>query len=189
MNGENDMSVTLTNIREIVKKMGTLSGERTLILISPGFFAQTSAAMAEKSQILDVAARYNVTISTIDARGLYTTVMDASERGGSSNRDLTTGQHAQYHSDEMNFNEDVMSELAEGTGGTYFHNSNDLENGLKSLAAAPEVVYLLAISLKDVKHDGSYHSLKVKVDKKGLRTQARRGYFAPDKEKPKKSPH
>ena len=189
MNGENDMSVTLTNIREIVKKMGTLSGERTLILISPGFFAQTSAAMAEKSQILDIAARYNVTISTIDARGLYTTVMDASERGGSSNRDLTTGQHAQYHSDEMNFNEDVMSELAEGTGGTYFHNSNDLENGLKSLAAAPEVVYLLAISLKDVKHDGSYHSLKVKVDKKGLRTQARRGYFAPDKEKPKKSPH
>jgi VWFA-related protein len=189
MNGENDTSVTLTNIREIVKKMGTLSGERTLILISPGFFAQTSAAMAEKSQILDVAARYNVTISAIDARGLYTTVMDASERGGSSNRDLTTGQHAQYHSDEMNFNEDVMSELAEGTGGTYFHDSNDLENGLKSLAAAPEVVYLLAISLKDVKHDGSYHSLKVKVDKKGLRTQARRGYFAPDKEKPKKSPH
>ena len=87
----------------------------------------------------------------------------------------------------MNFNEDVMSELAEGTGGTYFHNSNDLENGLKSLAAAPEVVYLLAISLKDVKHDGSYHSLKVRVAKQGLKIQARRGYFAPDKEKPLKS--
>jgi VWFA-related protein len=186
MNGEHDMTATLTNLRQIVKKMGTLSGERTLILISPGFFTQTSSAMAEKSQILDLAARCNVTISAIDARGLYTTVIDASQQGSSSGRDLMTGEHAQYHSDQMSLNEDVLSELADGTGGTFFH-SNNLENGLKSLAAAPEVVYLLAISVKDVKDDGSYHSLKVKVDKKGLKTQARRGYFAPDKEKPRKT--
>jgi VWFA-related protein len=187
MHAESDISVSLSNIREIVRKMGTLSGERTVILISPGFFAQTSSAMAEKSRILDIAARCNVTISAIDARGLYTTVIDASARGGSSARDLITGEHAQYHSEEMSLNEDVMAELADGTGGTYFHSDNDLENGLKSLAASPEVVYLLALSLKNAKHDGSYHSLKIKVDKKGLRTQARRGYFAPGKEKPKKS--
>jgi len=143
--------------------------------------------MAEKSRILDIAARCNVTISAIDARGLYTTVMDASERGGSSARELITGEHAQYHSEEMNLDQDVMAELADGTGGAYFHNNNDLENGLKSLAASPEVVYLLALSLKNAKHDGSYHSLKIKVDKKGLRTQTRRGYFAPGKEKSKKS--
>lgn len=187
MHAENDVSVSLTNIREIVRKMGTLSGERTVILISPGFFAQTPSAMAEKSRILDIAARCNVTISAIDARGLYTTVMDASERGGSSVRDLITGEHAQNRANDMSLNEGVMAELADGTGGTYFHNNNDLENGLKTLAASPEVVYLLALSLKDVKHDGSYHSLKVKVGKKGLKTQARLGYFAPGKEKPKKS--
>jgi VWFA-related protein len=187
MNGENDMSVTLTNMREVVRKMGTLSGERMVILISSGFFAQTPMAMAQKSQILDLAARCNVTISAIDARGLYTTALDASERGGSSIRDVMTGEHAQYHADEMNFNEDVMAELADGTGGTYFHNNNNLEGGLKSLAAAPEVVYLLAISLTNVKHDGSYHSLKVKVGRKGVKTQTRRGYFAPDKERAKKS--
>jgi len=42
-----------------------------------------------------------------------------------------------------------ISLRADGTGGTYFHNNNDLENGLKSLAASPEVVYLLALSLKE----------------------------------------
>jgi VWFA-related protein len=187
MHAENDVSVSLTNLRQIIEKMGTLSGERTLILISPGFFAQTPSAMAAKSQILDIAARRNVTVSAIDARGLYTSVMDASERGGSSVRDLITGERAQNRANDMSLNEDVMAELADGTGGTYFHNNNDLENGLKSLAASPEVVYLLALSLKDVKHDGSYHSLKVKVGKKDLKTQARRGYFAPGKEKPNKS--
>jgi len=185
MHAENDWYVTLTNLRQIMEKMGDLAGERTLILISPGFFAQTPSAMAEKSRILDAAARRNVTINAIDARGLYTTVIDASERGGSSVRDLMTGEHARDRADDMSLNEDVMAELADGTGGTFFHNGNDLENGLKSLAAAPEVVYLLALSLKEVKHDGSYHSLRVKVDRKSLKTQSRSGYFAPGKEKQK----
>jgi VWFA-related protein len=143
----------------------------------------TPEAMAEKSQILDLAARSDVTISAMDARGLYTTEMDASERGGSSAQDLMTGQHAQYRADTMNFDEDVMSELADGTGGTYIHNSNDLEGGFQRLAAVPEYVYLLELSLEKVKLDGTYHRLKIKVDQGGLALQARRGYFAPKKEK------
>jgi hypothetical protein len=33
----------------------------------------------------------------------------------------------------------VMAELADGTGGTFFHNSNDLDAGFTSLTEAPEV--------------------------------------------------
>lgn len=178
-NGEHDVSASLSAVKEFVLKMGALPGQRTLILISPGFFTMMPEAMAEKSQVLDLAARSNVTISALDARGLYTTEIDASERGGSSAQDLMTGQHAQYHSDEMNLDENVMAELADGTGGTYFHNSNDLQGGFKSLTVAPEYVYLLEISLENVKHNGSYHRLNVKVSKGGLNVKARRGYFAP----------
>jgi VWFA-related protein len=179
MNGERDVSASLRTVREFVQKMGTLPGQRTLILISPGFFTMTADAMAEKSLVLDSAARANVTISAMDARGLYTTGIDASERGGSSAQDLVTGQRAQYHADEMNFDEQVMSELADGTGGTYFHNSNDLEGGFKSLTQVPEYIYLLEFSPENVKRDGTYHPLKVKVDRSGLTLQARRRYYAP----------
>ena len=72
-----------------------------------------------------------------------------------------------------------MADLAEGTGGTYFHNNNDLEGGLKSLAAAPEYLYLLEFSLQGVKPNGTYHPLKVEVAPTGLTLQARRGYFVP----------
>ena len=177
--GERDVWVTLSTVREFVRRMGALPGQRTLILISPGFLTVTPDAMTQKSQVLDLAARSNVTISALDAGGLYTTEIDASQRGGSSTLDLQTGQHSQYHSDTMSLNEDVMAELANGTGGTYFHNSNDLEGGFKSLTQAPEYVYLLEFSLEEVKPDGTYHHLKVKVDKDGLKLQARRGYFAP----------
>ena len=181
--GEHDVSASLRTVREFVQKMSTLPGERALILISPGFFTMTADAMAEKSLVLDSAARANVTVSAMDARGLYTTGADASDRGGSSTQDLVTGQHARYHADEMNFDEEVMAELADGTGGTYFHNSNDLEGGFKSLTQAPEYVYLLEFSPEKVKRDGTYHPLKVKVDRNGLRLQVRRGYFAPKSDK------
>jgi VWFA-related protein len=167
--GERDVWSALATLSEIVGRMGTLEGQRSLVLISPGFLTLTPGAMAEKSPILDLAAQANMTISALDARGLYTTEIDASERGGSSAQDLMTGQHAQYHSDSMTLNGDVMSELAGGTGGIFFHNSNDLKGGLKSLAQGPEYLYLLESSPEKFKPDGSCHRLKVKVDQDSVR--------------------
>ena len=90
------------------------------------------------------------------------------------------GQRTRWHSpfstrlksenrrDSMSLNENIMAELAAATGGTYFHNSNDLEGGFKRLAEAPEYLYLLAFSIGDMKQNGSHHRLKVKVDQDGL---------------------
>jgi hypothetical protein len=39
---------------------------------------------------------------------------------------------SEYRRNSMSLNEDVMAELAHGTGEAYFHNSNDLESGLSS---------------------------------------------------------
>lgn len=86
----------------------------------------------------------------------------------------------------MNLSNDVMAELADGTGGSYFHNSNDLEGGFKSLIQAPEYVYVLEFSLENVKPDGVYHSLKVKVTQLSLKVEARQGYFAPVPDRTKK---
>jgi VWFA-related protein len=178
--GDRDVSVTLSTVKEFVRRMGKLPGQQhTLILVSPGFMTVTPNSMREKSEVLDLAARANVTISALDARGLYTTNLDASERGGASTRDLMTGETQQYHAETMNMSENVMSELANGTGGTFFHNSNDLEGGFKSLAQAPEYVYLLEMSLDQVRPDGVFHPLKVKVKRANVKAESRHGYVAP----------
>jgi VWFA-related protein len=185
---DRDVTVTLSTVADYVRRMGKLPGQHTLILISPGFLTITGNAMNEKSQVLDLAARSNVTISALDARGLYTTNLDASQRGGDSALDLMTGRSLQYHSESMNLAEDVMAEFALGSGGKFFHNSNDLEGGFKELTQAPEYVYLLEMSLENVKADGTYHRLKVKVkgERDALKVEARRGYFAPAAAKRKK---
>jgi VWFA-related protein len=186
--GDQDVRVTLATIREFVRKTGTLPGQRTLVLLSPGFLTLTQEALTSKTQILDLAAQSSVTISAIDARGLYTTELGASERGPDSKIAMQTGYESASHRASVGLNEDVMAELAEGSGGTYFHNSNDLEAGLRNLTVTPEYVYVLELSLDNLKPDGTYHRLKVRVDRAGLQTQARRGYFAPklgnDEKKP-----
>jgi VWFA-related protein len=184
--GDQDVHVTLGSVAEVVRKMEVLQGERTLILISPGFLTVTPAALSEKSHVLDLAALSNVTISALDARGLYTTEIDASENGAHTMEALVTGHESDYHRNTMTFAENVMAELADGSGGTYFHNRNDLQGGLQKLTAAPEYVYILELSLANVKMDGTYHPLNVKINRNGLRLQARRGYFAPQPPRKKK---
>lgn len=181
--GDQDVRIALGFIREIVRKMGAMPGQRTLILVSPGFLTMTEDAVAEKSRILDLAAHSNVTINAVDARGLYTATLEASDRSrGSPLAERTESQNRGY---SMALSEDVMAEFADGTGGTFFHNSNDLEGGLRALTVVPEYVYLLELSLQNVKQNGEYHRLKVNVDQDGLKVVARRGYFAPKPENSK----
>ena len=117
--GEQDYRSTLSFLRLIVSKLGALPGQRVLILISPGFLTSDVEAMTLKSQVLDVAAQSNVTISAIDARGLYTTNVEASNQGGGSMIDVRA--QPQYLEAARTASESVMAELADGTGGTYFH--------------------------------------------------------------------
>jgi VWFA-related protein len=181
--GDQDVHVTLDFVTNVVRKMGTLPGQRTLILVSPGFLTLTPEAMAEKSEILDAAAQSNVTISALDARGLFTTEVEVGEHATGTIMDMMTGKQSEDHSNTMTQSEDIMAELADGTGGTFFQNSNDLEGGFQTLAEGPEYVYLLELSPEKVKQDGTYHRLKVNVDQPGLSLEARRGYFAPKREK------
>ena len=177
--GEEDARDSIAAVGAVIRAMAKLPGQRTLILVSPGFLSLSGETMAFKSQVIDQAAAANVVVNAIDARGLYAGNVDASQGGRTSMLGLMTGEQTQNQLAAAQANEDAMAELAYGTGGTFFHNSNDLEGGLRSVSAAPEYLYLLEISLKDVKKDGAYHRLQVKVDQPGLDVQARRGYVAP----------
>jgi hypothetical protein len=74
---------------------------------------------------------------------------------------------------------DVLGEAAQGTGGIFVENTNDLKEGLTRLES-PHTVYVLGFSPENLKPDGQFHKLQVKlVNSAHLVVQARRGYFAP----------
>ena len=74
----------------------------------------------------------------------------------------------------------ILAELADATGGTYFHNNNDLQEGFRLTGGAPEFRYVLGFAPPTMKNDGSFHTLKVTVKGiRGVTVTARQGYFAP----------
>jgi VWFA-related protein len=178
--GHRDIQETYAVIAELVRRMAKLPGQRTLILVSPGFLNVEPYSLTTESQIVQLAAQSNVVVSAIDTRGLYTSQLAASDPSPGAG-----GPNPEYRRNEMRLAADPMAELADGTGGTFFHNNNDLDAGFRLLIEAPAYVYLLELPVNDVKPDGSWHRLKVKVDREGLEVQARRGYTVPRAEKNK----
>jgi VWFA-related protein len=175
--GDRDTRLALDILKGLVRRMGGLPGSRSIVMISPGFFL-TLDHRSEEADLMDRAIRANVTINSLDARGLYVLIPggDASTPAGFSS---TNPQKNQMITAGAMANADVMAELAAATGGTFFQNNNDLGEGLKRVAAQPEFIYILGFSPQNLKLDGSYHALKVTLAKSlsGYQLQARRGYF------------
>jgi len=175
--GEQGTRVTLSTLKSVIRRLSAKPGQRLIVLASPGFLALSGEAMNDKAEILDLAASLNVMISSVNIRGLFTTNMDASQSGSSSV--AAQNSISQYFSQSALASEDVLAELADGTGGTFFHNNNDLAAGFTQVAAAPEVSYVLGFSPQALKPDGSFHRLKITIaTRKDGSIQARRGYYA-----------
>jgi VWFA-related protein len=178
--GERDTRLAFTVLESAIRRLSAAPGDRALILVSGGFLV-TDELRFEETDIMDRAIRTNVRISSLNARGLYTIVPggDASTPTQVANPQLMNLK-AQYQRESALAEEGIMEELADATGGRYFHNNNDLKAGFGEVAATPEFVYVLGFSPQNLKLDGAYHALKVTLKvSHGLDLQARRGYYAP----------
>ncbi|MGC1367935.1 MAG: VWA domain-containing protein [Candidatus Acidiferrum sp.] len=165
------------HMEDIMRRLASMPGQRVMVFVSPGFIPST--LQVETSALVDRATKANIVINTIDARGLYTPDMgdisdpyrDPPNLIGVKDSYRVAGQSAQ---------EDILGQLADGTGGTFFHNRNDVDEGLREAGAAPPITYLLGFSPQNLKLDGSLHTLKVSFARKtDYKIQARHGYFAP----------
>jgi VWFA-related protein len=178
--GDRDTRMSLDTLKSLVRRMAILPGSRTIVLVSPGFFLMDEHR-SDETDLMDRAIRANVIISSMDARGLYIvgTGTDISARLPSSPQ--SANLITQYAVASASANADVMAELADATGGTFFHNNNDLAEGFKQITAQPEFIYVLGFSPQNLKFDGSLHALKVTLAKEahgsGYQLQARRSYF------------
>jgi VWFA-related protein len=174
--GENESRVSLDSLKDVVHSISRMPGQRSVVLVSPGFI--TPSLEYESSEIVDRAVRSQIAINTLDARGLYVILPfgDASHHPPVSPGEGKT----QIEVAAASAQDDLLEVLAASTGGTFFHNNNDFDEGFRRLAETPEYSYLLAFVPQNLKLDGSFHSLKVTLkNPQHLTLQARRGYFAP----------
>jgi VWFA-related protein len=178
LNGDKDTMSSLDALRNVIAKLASMPGQRTIVMVSPGFLVLDDMR-DQQTGLIERAIRANIVIGALDARGLYASsgMPDASEPNVNP---ATMTQKAAYRNTEATTQSDVMATLAEGTGGTFYHGTNDYDEGIARTAAAPDVLYVLGFSPLDLKLDGKYHNLKVTLKGvKGMDLQVRKGYYAP----------
>jgi VWFA-related protein len=178
-----ETTYALRGLENLVRRMSVAPGLRSIVLLSPGFLMLTAEQHVE--EIVDRALRANVIINALDSRGLFVHVPfgDASQNPAVIPHSAAlVGRKEQLHLDRMNVVSEVLNELAYDTGGTFFHNNNDFNEGFQKVGSLPEVYYLLGFSPQNLKSDGRFHTLKVALNpREGYSLQARRGYYAPQK--------
>jgi VWFA-related protein len=171
----------LQELEKVVDYVARMPGQRTVVLVSPGFLSRSE--QSDLDRIIDHALRAEVVVSSLDPRGMSVPVRegDVTHSYLPYEGSVLAALHRQDEERESSAR-DVLQELAQGTGGEFVHNINDLQAGLARLAGAP--AYYLGFAPTDMKPDGKFHSLKVELAEKhaGFTVTARRGYFAPGSE-------
>ncbi len=176
--GDQQTDYVYRHLEDTMRRLAAMPGQRVMVLVSPGFIVTTNTR--EGRDLIDRANRSNIVINTIDARGLYTPDLLGDISDPAVDSGSTVGYKSSYRIQAQFAQSDILGQLADGTGGTFFHNRNDIDQGLRRAVAAPPLSYLLGFSPQNLKVDGRYHTLKVTLaSKQKFTVQARHGYYAP----------
>ena len=148
---------TLSALGFAAKRLSEVNGTRILVLTSSGFLLSPGAP-PELAHFIDGAVRGNIVVHAIGAQGLEARMPGPKD---SLRRSLFLMP---------------LQNIANGTGGHYFRDNNDIAGDME-LAANPEVSYVLAF--KPGIPDGKFHTLKIRfLSKRGDSLEFRPGYFS-----------
>ena len=130
----------------------------------------------EFEPILRLASAANVTIDTVDSRGLFTEkAFEASSAGTSPTVDGAVGR---VERDTAAANGNTLGEIADATGGTAYHGSNDLLAGFQRAFADGRDYYTIAYVPTNANYDGMFRAITVRVRDPRAVIIAKRGYWA-----------
>ena len=129
-------------------------------------FAQ-SELYSQMRQVFTAANRNNAAIYALDPRGLTAFEFDVNEAVG-------LRQDAQ----SLRVTQDTLRTLADETDGRAIVNSNNLAPGLEQIVRDSSFYYLIGYSSTPAPTDGEFHSITVRLKRRGLDVRARKGYWA-----------
>ena len=166
-------------VNKALELLARAPGTRVLLMVSTGFLS--GLMDNEKSAAVDRAVRYGIVINAIDAKGLWSEIPGREAQTVGSLPLATFFFETSTIGSRNDAVNAVMEEFASGTGGLFFHNSNDLAGGFEQLGAVPETTYLIAFRPDSEGPAGRYHKLKVRLaTRNGDYVQARPGYVTPN---------
>jgi len=178
--------VALSSLREVADRMADLRGRRkALVFISEGIdydiydvFNSRDASMVrdEVRAAITAATLSNVSIYSVDSRGLTSFDDDESESGDLASRG---GIGPGSSSEQLRVAQDSLRILSDMTGGFAAVNSNDFGHIFERIVRDNSTYYLLGFTPTNDKRDGRFRKISVRVSREDVMVRARKGYAFP----------
>jgi VWFA-related protein len=171
----------LAAIEGLSNVLAGIPGRKALVEFTGGITQTGEENRAELRAATDAANRADVSIYSIDARGMFATppggdVTAEATKGNS----MFSGASVFHQTDQREDSRDTLATLSTDTGGRAFFDLGDLSDAFPKIESENSGYYLIGYNLPpDVKRDGTWHAVRVKVDVPGAHIRYRNGYYAP----------
>ena len=167
-------------IASVSKSLAYINEKKSMLYFSGGIQRDGIENQASLRSAINAAVRANLSIYSVDTRGLQT----ISALGDASTGSLrgTSGYNgaALQNNLDANFNtQEVMATLSSDTGGKAFFDSNDFSPAFERIQRDTSAYYVLGFRSTDSRRDGRYRKLTVKVNRTDVKLEYRPGYYAP----------
>jgi VWFA-related protein len=172
----------LAAMEAVCEILDGIPGKKSVIQFTSGI---TQTGEENRSQLIaatNSANRSNVSIYTVDSRGLLTDAPggDASV-GASGGRAMFSGATVISQSQSRQDSRDTLATLAGDTGGRSFFDTGDFGKVFQSVQNDNSGYYLVGYYSTDAARDGRWRRIHVKIEQlpPGAHVRTREGYYAP----------
>ena len=169
----------LQAIQKLTQVLAPIQQKKALIYFSNGMERQGLENQAELRATTNAAIRANVSIYAVDVRGLLALppggdAQSASLRGTAA----YSGAAVQSSLDSTFATQETLTTLAEDTGGKALLDTNDLGVVFKRVQQDTGAYYVIGYRSSNRQMDGSFRHIAVRLDRKDVKVDFRKGYFA-----------
>jgi VWFA-related protein len=184
-------SGTLGALNLAIRGARDLPGRKAIIFVSEGFplndeDGPDTRVRTALDHVIDQATRAGVVIYSLDARGLQSGGLQASDNlkrptPGETMERTVSDESAKRGAFNRN-TQDALAYVAEQTGGFAVLNTNDLGRGMARISADVRDYYVIGYLPEEGTFVGegkkpSYHKVDVRVRRPGLRVKTRRQFL------------
>src|SRR5271156_2216830 len=171
----------LEAVEGLADVLGGIPGRKAMVEFTGGITQTGEENRTQLRAATDAANRADVSIYSIDSRGLF-----AAPPGGDTTTNaatgtsMFTGASVFHQTDQREDSRDTLATLSTDTGGKAFFDLGDLSDAFPAIQRDNGGYYLIGYNLgPDVKHDGRWRAIRVKVNVPGAHVRYRDGYYAP----------
>src|SRR5580704_4679413 len=171
----------LAAVEGLANVLAGFPGRKALVEFTGGITQTGEENRTQLRAATDAANRADVSIYSIDSRGLFAVPPggDASTNAATGTS-MFTGASVFHQTDQREDSRDTLATLSTDTGGKAFFDLGDLSEALPKIQQDNGGYYLIGYRLgADVKRDGRWRSIHVKVNAPGAHVRYREGYYAP----------